>query len=72
MLILMKGFVGSTGEAFILFFKYFLLLSSIIPISMRVNLDFGKLFYKFQIDRDKNMTTPLCRNSNISEELGRI
>lgn len=33
---------------------------------MRVNLDFAKLFYKFLIDRDKNMTTPLCRNSNIS------
>lgn len=65
MLIVMKGFVGTPGEVFILFFKYFLLLSSIIPISMRVNLDFAKLFYKFMIDRDKNMTTPLCRNSNI-------
>jgi phospholipid-translocating ATPase len=39
---------------------------------MRVNLDFAKLFYKFQIDRDPNMSTPLCRNSSISEDLGRI
>lgn len=66
-LVMMKGFVGTTGETFILFFKYFLLLSSIIPISMRVNLDFAKLVYKFLIDRDPNITTPMCRNSNITE-----
>ena len=39
---------------------------------MRVNLDFAKLLYKYQLDRDPEMTTPLCRNSNIPEELGRI
>lgn len=33
---------------------------------MRVNLDFAKLVYKFLIDRDTNMTTPMCRNSNIT------
>jgi phospholipid-translocating ATPase len=64
-LIMMRGFEGTTGSNLILFFKYFLLLSSIIPISMRVNLDFAKLVYKFLIDRDKQMKTPLCRNSNI-------
>lgn len=57
---------------FILFFKYFLLLSAIIPISMRVNLDFAKLVYKYFIDHDREMTNSLCRNSNIPEELGRI
>ena len=65
LLLTLKGYSGSSGENFILFFKYFLLLCSIIPISMRVNLDFAKLVYKFQIDRDKNMTDSLCRNSNI-------
>ena len=39
---------------------------------MRVNLDFAKLVYKFQIDRDKKMTDSMCRNSNIPEELGRV
>ena len=34
---------------------------------MRVNLDFAKLVYKFMIDRDKNMSQALCRNSNIPE-----
>ena len=72
LLLTLKGYSGTSEENFILFFKYFLLLCSIIPISMRVNLDFAKLVYKFQIDRDKNMTDSLCRNSNIPEELGRI
>lgn len=72
LLITLRGFSGSAGDNFILFFKYFLLLCSIIPISMRVNLDFAKLVYKYQIDRDAQMTDSLCRNSNIPEELGRI
>lgn len=71
-LILLRGSYGSVGESFLLFFKYFLLLSSIIPISMRVNLDFAKLLYKFQIDHDAEMPGCQCRNSNIPEELGRI
>jgi phospholipid-translocating ATPase len=71
-LVLLRGSYGSVGESFLLLFKYFLLLSSIIPISMRVNLDFAKLLYKYQIDNDKEMPGCQCRNSNIPEELGRI
>ena len=37
----------------ILTFRYILLLSSIIPISMRVNLDFAKLIYCYKINIDK-------------------
>jgi phospholipid-translocating ATPase len=51
----------------VLAFKYLLLLSSIIPISMRVNLDFARLLYKLLIDYDKLMPGCLCRNSNIPE-----
>jgi len=64
-LILLRGSYGTPGESLILLFKYFLLLSSIIPISMRVNLDFAKLLYKFQIDKDPLMPGCQCRNSNI-------
>lgn len=71
-LVLLRGSYGSASESFLLFFKYFLLLSSIIPISMRVNLDFAKLLYKYQIDHDKYLPGCQCRNSNIPEELGRI
>jgi phospholipid-translocating ATPase len=35
------------------FIRVLILLSSIIPISMRVNLDFAKLFYAYQINKDK-------------------
>ena len=51
-LIVLRGSYGTPGQSFILMFKYFLLLSSIIPISMRVNLDFAKLLYKYMIDND--------------------
>lgn len=67
LLILMRGSLVPVSYTFVLFFKYFLLLCSIIPISMRVNLDFAKLVYKFYIDRDDHMTDPMCRNSNIPE-----
>jgi phospholipid-translocating ATPase len=53
MLIILRGFSGTFSDNLIIFFKYFLLLSSIIPISMRVNLDFAKLVYKYLIDHDK-------------------
>lgn len=72
MLVILRGSYGSPGESFLLLFKYFLLLSSIIPISMRVNLDFAKLLYKYQMDHDVDMPGCQCRNSNIPEELGRI
>ena len=32
--------------------RMIILLSSIIPISMRVNLDFAKLFYSYGINKD--------------------
>jgi phospholipid-translocating ATPase len=67
MLTLLRGLYGSFWENILLTFKYFLLLSSIIPISMRVNLDFAKLLYKYQIDHDPEMEGCQCRNSNIPE-----
>ena len=49
-----------------------ILLSSIIPISMRVNTDFAKLFYSYLINKDKSIEGAVTRNSNIPEELGRV
>lgn len=49
-----------------------LLLSSIIPISLRVNLDFSKMYFSWQINRDKDIEGAIARNSTIPEELGRI
>jgi len=63
---------GFAGRWYIHFFRFIILLSAIIPISMRVNLDFAKLFYSSQINGDKNIEGTLARNRNIPEDLGRI
>ncbi len=72
LLVFLRGSYSSFPQALIFLFKYFLLLSYIIPISMRVNLDFAKLVYKYQIEHDPYLQGCQCRNSNIPEELGRI
>lgn len=51
--------------------KYVLLLSTIIPISLRVNLDFSKIVFSQRINRDTKINS-VARNSQIPEELGRI
>ena len=43
---------GFTGDWYFKFFRVVLLLCAIIPISMRINLDFAKLYYKFCIETD--------------------
>ena len=57
---------------YIVVVRYIILYSSIIPISLRVNLDMAKLYYCFFIYKDKDMPDTIARNSNIPEELGRI
>lgn len=49
-----------------------MLLSSIIPISLRVNLDFAKALFSYRIQNDKSIPGTVARNSNIPEELGRV
>jgi phospholipid-translocating ATPase len=49
-----------------------LLLSSIIPISMRINLDFAKVYYSYCIGSDNDIEGCIPRTTTIPEELGRI
>jgi len=63
---------GINKYFFILAFRYLLLLSYIIPISLRVNLDLAKIYYCYMINRDKTIQGTVARNSNIPEELGRV
>ena len=63
---------GYTDQSYIIFTRYLLLLSFIIPISLRVNLDFGKLAYSYQISHDKEIIGTTARNRSIPEELGRV
>lgn len=46
------------------FMRMLILLSSIIPISMRVNLDFAKLFYAYLVNKDSYIAGAVTRNSN--------
>lgn len=46
-------------------FRQVLLLSSIIPISLRVNLDFSKIVFSYKINHDKEIEGALARNSQI-------
>ncbi|PNF40229.1 putative phospholipid-transporting ATPase IIB [Cryptotermes secundus] len=65
----LKGF---SGPWYRYMFRFVLLFSYIIPISLRVNLDMGKGFYSWSIQRDKEITGTVVRSTTIPEELGRI
>lgn len=69
LLVVQQGF---QGRWFIMFVRFIILLSAIIPISMRVNLDVARVWYSIVIFRDKIIPGTVVRNSNIPEELGRL
>ncbi len=76
MMLVMSGVIvvinGFHGEWLLFFFRIVLLLSAIIPISLRVNLDLAKMWYSYNINTDKQIPNTIARNSTIPEELGRI
>lgn len=68
-LIALNGFSGSW---YISLFRFLIIFSSIIPISLRVNLDLGKTYYSYDIMHDKEIPGTIVRTSTIPEELGRV
>lgn len=64
--------VRSVEYSGMFFMRTILLLSSIIPISLRVNLDLAKLYYAFKVNTDEDIPGSIARNSNIPEDLGRL
>eukprot|EP00058_Branchiostoma_floridae_P019178 XP_002604667.1 hypothetical protein BRAFLDRAFT_94829 [Branchiostoma floridae] len=68
-MMILKGFGGPWYRYF---FRFILLFSYIIPISLRVNLDMGKAAYSWMISRDKEIPGTVVRSSTITEDLGRI
>ncbi|KAI9757094.1 MAG: putative aminophospholipid-translocase [Candelina submexicana] len=52
--------------------RFLVLFSTIIPISLRVNLDMGKTVYAWFIERDQGMPGAVVRTSTIPEDLGRV
>ncbi len=71
-ILLIKGFAQSIYSNLITFFRFVVLLCSIIPISLRVNLDISKTVNSASINKDQNIPDTIARNSMIPEELGRI
>lgn len=76
LMVVISGFLvflkGLTPIWFIHFSRFILLLSSIIPISLRVNLDLAKAYYGWTISSDGKLESAVVRNSSMPEELGRI
>ncbi|KDR78234.1 hypothetical protein GALMADRAFT_245314 [Galerina marginata CBS 339.88] len=63
---------GFRGQWYVYVFRFLILFSSIIPISLRVNLDMGKTLYAQQIMNDHEIPNTIVRTSTLPEELGRI
>ncbi|KAK7466492.1 putative aminophospholipid-translocase [Stygiomarasmius scandens] len=63
---------GFRGLWYIYLFRFLILFSSIIPISLRVNLDMGKTVYAHQIMNDSEIPGTIVRTSTLPEELGRM
>lgn len=72
-LVALEGFASRENQAwYISIMKFLILFSTIIPISLRVNLDMGKSVYAWFIERDQEIPGTVVRTSTIPEELGRI
>ena len=72
-LVALEGFEPTNDKAwYIAIMIYLILFSTIIPMSLRVNLDMAKSVYGRFIERDKDIPETVVRTSTIPEDLGRI
>ncbi|GFY46628.1 probable phospholipid-transporting ATPase IIB [Trichonephila inaurata madagascariensis] len=70
--VVMMALKGFGGLWYRYLFRFILLFSYIIPISLRVNLDMGKMVYSWMIQKDKEIPNTVVRSTTIPEELGRL
>ena len=71
-MVILSGVSFTSLHPWIQLLRYILLMSSIIPISLRVNMDFSKIIYTLKISKDAQIKDTVVRNSAIPEDLGRI
>ena len=72
-LVALEGFENTEGNVwYIKIMRFLVLFSTIVPISLRVNLDLGKSAYSWFIQRDPGIPGAVVRTSTIPEDLGRI
>lgn len=70
LLVLFAGF--HNDDWYVDIMRYLILFSTIIPVSLRVNLDLAKSVYAHQIEHDKTIPETIVRTSTIPEDLGRV
>ncbi|KAF4556821.1 Phospholipid-translocating P-type ATPase-like protein 2 [Elsinoe fawcettii] len=72
-LVAVHGFkVNENMKWYVAVMRFLILFSTIVPISLRVNLDMGKSVYAWFIQRDSGIPETVVRTSTIPEDLGRI
>ncbi|KAJ2974380.1 hypothetical protein NUW58_g8675 [Xylaria curta] len=72
-LVALEGFGNTEGNVwYVKITRFLVLFSTIVPISLRVNLDMGKSVYSWFIQRDADIHGAVVRTSTIPEDLGRI
>ncbi|KAK4928185.1 putative aminophospholipid-translocase [Elasticomyces elasticus] len=74
-LVLLEKFEGEASDKrkwYVAFMRFLILFSTIVPISLRVNLDMGKSFYAWCIQHDTGIPGTVVRTSTIPEDLGRV
>ncbi|KAK8169510.1 phospholipid-translocating P-type ATPase-like protein [Phyllosticta citrichinensis] len=72
-LVAFEGFDSHKGRPwYVSVMRFLILFSTIVPISLRVNLDMGKSVYAWFIERDQDIPGTVVRTSTIPEDLGRI
>ncbi|KAK3997677.1 hypothetical protein QBC44DRAFT_70951 [Cladorrhinum sp. PSN332] len=70
--VILVALEGFDNAWYIKIMRFLVLFSTIVPISLRVNLDMGKSSYSYFIQHDPGMAGALVRTSTIPEDLGRI
>ncbi|KAI6785068.1 phospholipid-transporting ATPase-like protein [Emericellopsis cladophorae] len=72
-LVALEGFENTEGNRwYVKIMRFLVLFSTIVPISLRVNLDMGKSAFSWFIQRDPGIPGAVVRTSTIPEDLGRI
>ncbi|KAI5285742.1 putative aminophospholipid-translocase, partial [Ascosphaera aggregata] len=72
-LVALEGFQPTNDKPwYIAIMIYLILFSTIIPMSLRVNLDMAKSMYGRFIEKDQGIPDTVVRTSTIPEDLGRI
>lgn len=64
--------VASKNGTFVTYVRWCIMMSNIIPFSLKVSQDFGKFFMAGSISNDPDIKGISVRSTDLSEQLGRI